>query len=178
MEQQTQQQDPQKIIQDMLNTIIANPAMERIALKNKALNFETLSLNHTLANFLKYSGFTIEPEQVNLLLSFYNPPVQQEQNQAVSHQNNGSSPLPKQAELKPIKRKINMLEAKKIIADILKKQTKGKTVGEINGLLQENAFEIGYSSLKAVLTRMRKEGIIDNDKEQGGWFLLDQMKLV
>jgi len=167
METQNQQQDPQQIIQDMLFTIINTPAMEQIALRNKAINFELLSLNHTLANFLKYSGFTIEPDQINWLLTFHNPQVQQQQNQT----NN-------QAELKPIKQKINMSEAKKIIPEILKKHTEGKTVSEVDKLLKDNGYEIGFSSLKAVLTDMRKKGVIDNDPEQGGWLLINQMKIL
>lgn len=182
---QVQQQDYQQIIACMIDTIILNPAMDRIAMRHKALSFELLSLSHTIANFLKYSNFTIEHDQVNFLLSFYNPPIPAQQ--TVNSQQNDQSTADTSSVLKEAgkdfekkegkltdqarKITITMAKAREMALDLLKKQTAAKTLGQIKEFINEKGFDINKNSLKAVLTNMKKEGLIENSPEKGGWFI-------
>ncbi len=195
-ETQNQQPDYLQIIASMLNAIRSNGPVERMVMRHKALNAELLSLSHSIANYLRYSDFQIEPDQVNFLLSYYNPQPQEVPQVTNSQQdievNVGEvqiqkTELPKQQKQQEEKlapatpsQKLSMAQARGIVLDILKKYEgiKRLKLGVIKELIDKRNLEINKHSLKAILTNMKKEGLIENDPEKGGWALLAQEQKV
>lgn len=168
------QDEQMQIVNNMLETIRSNGPIERMSQKRIALSDELLSLDHSIANFLKYSDFIIEHNQVGLLLTFYR------NQQANSIDNNvkpesSTTDMPTQdipQSLSGVSKKtLSMSEAKNIVIEILSKQTKGITISEIIELLNNRGMSINKNSLKAVLTNMKKSKYIENDSGKGGWFI-------
>lgn len=150
----------------MHDAIRANPAIENIALRYRAIGQEYFSLEHTIANYLRYSGFNIQNHEINPLISIYVP--QQNDPSQIK-----TMPLNSDGDLAPKEKKsISMLEARIFTLDLLSKQLSPKTSRQIKEEMNLKGLEINKHSLKAVLTKMKKEGLIQNDIEKGGWIIV------
>ena len=159
MTNEQQQNEQQQNPVEMHNAIKANPAMESIVMRYKMLGYEYFSLEHTIANYLRHSGFIIDNQQINPLFSLFIPLQRAEQ------ENKSVTPIPEKVELKMV----SMSEAKDIVLDILVKESSPKTSRQIKEKMNIISYDVNKHSLKAVLTDMKKEGLIE--KETKGWII-------